>query len=212
MMLIYGRRTSINVQKVVWCLAELGKKEGRDYERIDAGLEYGINNSAEYLAMNPTGLVPTLVDGDFVLWESNAIVRYLAASADSPLFPADLKVRAWADRWMDWASATLWAELRVTFVGLTRTAEDKRDPVRIRAAFDSASGMLRILDQQLGKTRYCAGPQLTMGDVPLALAVQRWMGLAKRFPDQLGTRPHHADLERWYAEIAERPQFQASVP
>lgn len=211
MMQIYGRRTSINVQKVLWCLAELGKEEGRDYERIDAGLEHGINKSAEYLAMNPTGLVPTLVDGAFVLWESNAIVRYLAANADSPLFPADLKVRGSADRWMDWASATLWPELRVSFVGLTRTAEDKRDLARIKAAFDSASQMLRIPDQQLGKTQYCAGPELTVGDVPLALAVQRWMGLANRFPLQLGTRPHHAHLERWYAEIAERPQFRASI-
>lgn len=211
MMLIYGRLTSINVQKVVWCLAELGKEEGRDYERIDAGLEYGINDSAEYLAMNPTGLVPTLVDGDFVLWESNAIVRYLAAGAESPLFPADLKVRAWADRWMDWTSTTLWPELRVTFVGLTRTPEDKRDMARIRAAFDAAGEMLGILDQQLGKTRYCAGPHLTVGDIPLALTVQRWIGLAKRFPDQLGTRPHHAHVERWYAEIAERAQFRASI-
>jgi glutathione S-transferase len=210
MMLIYGRLTSINVQKVVWCLAELGKVEGRDYKRIDAGLEHGVNDSPEYLAMNPTGLVPTLVDGDFVLWESNAIVRYLAA--DSLLFPAaDPRLRASADRWMDWASATLWPDIRLAFIGLTRTAEDKRDMPRIKAAYDTGSETLRILDQQLGKTRYCTGPDLTVGDVPLALTVHRWVGLAKRFPQQLGTRPHLANLERWYAQIHERAQFRAAV-
>ena len=210
-MMLYGRLSSINVQKVAWCLNELGRVHGRDYERIDAGLHYGVNHSAEYLAMNPTGLVPTLVDGNFVLWESNAIVRYLAASANSPLFPADLQLRASADRWMDWASGTLWATLRETFVGLTRTAEDKRDLVRIKAAFDSASKMLVILDRQLGTSRYCAGSELTMGDIPLALTVHRWAGLADRFPQHLGTRPIYAHLERWYQGIAERPQFQASL-
>src|SRR5712664_2715965 len=104
MIKIYGRLSSINVQKVIWCLDELGQKEGVDYERIDAGLQFGVNKTDAYLKMNPNGLVPTLVDGDFVLWESNGIVRYLASHGghdDESLFPADLKIRADADRWMD---------------------------------------------------------------------------------------------------------------
>lgn len=210
MMLLYGRLTSINVQKVVWCLGELGRVEGRDYKRIDAGLTFGVNDTPEYLAMNPTGLVPTLVDGDFALWESNAIVRYLAA--DSPLFPAsNPQLRASADRWMEWATGTLWAAVRVTFVGMTRTPEDQRDMAAIKASFRSSNSLLAIADAQLAKSRYCTGPQLTAGDIPLALTVHRWRNLAERFAPALGERDAYTHLERWYREIAERPSFQASL-
>jgi glutathione S-transferase len=209
-MVIYGRRNSINVQKVTWCLAELGQVEGRDYQRIDAGLHHGVNDTDAYRELNPTGLVPTLVDGDFVLWESNTIVRYLAASAGSPLLPSDPKARALSERWMDW-SLTLWSTLRVTFLGLTRTPEAQQDMRAIRQAFDAASGMLAVPDRQLARSPFCAGAEFTVGDIPVALAVDRWLMLAERFAPQLGTRQTLPALEDWYRRIAASPAFQSSV-
>src|SRR6266404_1793325 len=125
---LYGRRSSINVQKVLWCLAELSLIEGRDFQRIDAGLQFGVVNTPEFLALNPNGLVPTLVDGDVVLWESNTIVRYLASSRGAgALLPVDPAARAEIERWMDWQLGTLWATLRVAFLGLTRVPEAERN-------------------------------------------------------------------------------------
>lgn len=82
MMRLWGRKSSINVQKVLWCLAELDLKESQDFERIDAGLQFGKNNTPEFLKMNPNGLVPTIEDGDLMLWESNTIMRYLVSQYD----------------------------------------------------------------------------------------------------------------------------------
>lgn len=209
-MVIYGRRNSINVQKVTWCLAELGQTEGRDYQRIDAGLHHGVNNTEAFRELNPNGLVPTLVDGDFVLWESNSIVRYLAASAGSPLLPTDPKLRALSERWMDW-SLSLWATLRITFLGLTRTPEAQQDMRAIKQAFDTASGLLAVPDKQLAQSAFCGGDEFTVGDIPIAVVTDRWLMLAERFATQLGPRQKHPALEEWYARIAARPAFQSSV-
>jgi hypothetical protein len=102
---IWGRANSVNVQKVLWCLAELDLA----YQRIDAGMAFGRNNEPGYLAMNPNGRVPTLVDGDLVLWESNAIMRYLALAyaPASPIYPAAPKQRAGVDSWLDWTLSTI---------------------------------------------------------------------------------------------------------
>jgi glutathione S-transferase len=102
---IWGRPNSVNVQKVLWCLSELELT----YERVDAGMQYGRNREADYLAMNPNGRIPTLVDGDYVLWESNSIMRYLcmAYGQPSPIYPQDAKGRAAVDRWLDWTLSTL---------------------------------------------------------------------------------------------------------
>ena len=101
---IWGRANSVNVQKVLWCLAELDLA----YERIDAGMQFGKNTEAPYLAMNPNGRVPTLVDGDYVLWESNSVMRYLcmAYGENSPIYPSQPKARASVDRWLDWTLST----------------------------------------------------------------------------------------------------------
>jgi glutathione S-transferase len=209
MMKIYGRKSSINVQKVLWCLAEMGRFEGRDYERIDAGLEFGVNDTPAYLKMNPMGLVPVLVEDDFVLWESNAIVRYLAACAsESGLCPSDLRVRAESDRWMDWASGTLWAVLRVAFLGLTRTAEDKRDMAAIAKAWEEGSNRLQILDNLFSDRAFCTGEKFTMGDVILGVTVHRWMSFGEKYADVLGSRRTYPSLEAWYQRIVLRPAFQ----
>lgn len=132
MLTIWGRANSVNVQKVLWCCEELGLA----YDRIDAGLQFGRNTEPDYLAMNPTGRVPTLVDGDFVLWESNAIIRYLAMQygPTSKLYPAEPKVRASADRWLDWSLSTLQPAERPVFWGYIRTNPADRDMAQLAAA------------------------------------------------------------------------------
>ena len=207
MMKIYGRLSSINVQKVIWCLEELGKKDGVDYERIDAGLQFGVNKTDAYLKMNPNGLVPTLVDGDYILWESNAIVRYLASLHGGSLFPADLKTRADADRWMDWSLVTLWPTLRVTFLGLTRTPKEQQDIPRIIKHYQDTTGLLQILEDLFADRAYCAGDQFTVGDITLALAVDRWVKLPASFPDVLGKLPELKSLMAWHRRVTERPAF-----
>ncbi|MDB5992132.1 MAG: glutathione S-transferase protein [Herbaspirillum sp.] len=207
MMKIYGRLSSINVQKVIWCLDELGKKEGVDYERIDAGLQFGVNKTDAYLKMNPNGLVPTLVDGDFVLWESNAIVRYLASLHGGSLFPADLKIRADADRWMDWTLVTLWPTLRVSFLGLTRTPKEQQDIPLIIKHYQDTTRLLQILEDLFAGRAYCAGEQFTVGDITLALAVDRWVKLPASFPDLLGELPELKSLMAWHRKVTARPAF-----
>lgn len=128
MMRLWGRKSSINVQKVLWCLAELGLKEGKDFERIDAWLHFGKNNTPEFLKTNPNGLVPTLEDGDMVLWESNTILRYLSSQYDKNWrFPKGIAAQYSSEKMMDWQLATLWPPLRTAFLGLTRTPEKDRD-------------------------------------------------------------------------------------
>lgn len=213
-MKIYGRMSSINVQKVTWCLGEMGLVPGRDYERVDAGLHFGVNNTDEYRAMTPTGLVPTLVEDDgYVLWESNAIVRYLVSTRDSgSLWPADARVRASADRWMDWSISDLWPALRVTFIGMTRTPEDKRDMKAIRAGYEEGSRLVGGLELYLQRHAFVAGNELTVGDIAAGVAVHRWFGMAEQFPDATGPRPEFAAVTDWYRNrIATRPAFQACL-
>ena len=132
MLKIWGRNNSVNVQKVLWCCEELAV----EYERIDAGGAFGIVNTPEYRRLNPNGLVPTIDDDGFVLWESHAIVRYLAAKHGAGFWPEDRRMRAEADQWMDWSQTTFWPAIRPLFMGLIRTAPEQRDarPSRIRAA------------------------------------------------------------------------------
>src|SRR3954452_19610327 len=141
---IWGRPNSVNVQKVLWCLAELDVP----YERIDAGMQFGRNNEADYLAMNPNGRIPTLVDGDFALWESNAIMRYLclAHGGETPLYPSTPRHRAAVERWLDWTLSTVQPIERPLFWGLVRTPPEQRDMIALQKAADDAAAMWRILD------------------------------------------------------------------
>jgi glutathione S-transferase len=201
MLTIWGRANSINVQKVLWCCAELDLP----YERIDAGGSYGVNNTPEYLAMNPNGLVPTIDDDGLVLWESNAIVRYLAAKHGAgSLFPHDFKERADADRWMDWQVTTLWAALRTLFWGYVRTAPEQRDMPALSAAQRSGEQALAILDRYLKDRAFVAGERFTMGDIPVGITVYRWFALPIE-------RPDFAHVGRWYTGLTERPGFRTHV-
>ena len=198
MLKIWGRRNSINVQKVVWCCAELGLQ----YERVDAGLAYGVNDTPEYKALNPNGLVPTIDDEGFVLWESHAIVRYLSRKHGSgTLWPSDARAAADADRWMEWYSTTLWPNVRPIFHNLVRTPADKRNMTEVEDARQKLTANLAILDEQLAGRENIAGNTFTVADIPVGVAAYRWFNL----PIERRSLPN---FERWYRRITERPAFQ----
>ena len=189
MLRIWGRLSSINVRKVVLCAQVLELP----FERIDAGLSYGVVNTPDYRAKNPNGLVPLLEDGDFTLWESNAIVRYLCAREASPLYPQDLQRRADAERWMDWQQTTLNPAGSPGFKQLIRTPEAQRDPAVIAASVAATEPLFAQLDEHLSRRPFMAGDALTMADIPIACEVHRWWGLPQ-------PRPAWPHLERWYAQ------------
>ena len=196
MLKIWGRLTSVNVQKVVWCADELGL----EYERIDAGGKYGVVNTPEYRAMNPNGLVPVIEHDGFVLWESNAIVRYLAARhGDSTLWPTDIRTRADADRWMDWQAVSLNPGIGPAFIQLVRTVPEKRDAAVIENARIDTEKKLAVLDAHLATREYVAGSAFTMGDIPLGCSLDRWFKLPLPMP-----REPHPHVERWYAQLCQR--------
>jgi glutathione S-transferase len=212
MMTLWGRRSSINVQKVLWVLAELDLKENVAFKQIDAGLHFGINKTPEYLKLNPNGLVPTLEDGDLVLWESNTIMRYLAKKYDAKkVFPSDLSSQAASEKWMDWQISTLWPALRIPFLGLTRIPEEERDYVAIKNAFQESNRLLGIFDSVLTNHLFCSGKQFNLGDIVLALCVKRWIMLSDQYPDKTGERAELKNIARWYDNICIHSQFTKAV-
>jgi glutathione S-transferase len=198
---IWGRSNSINVQKVLWCCGELDVS----YHRVDIGGPFGGTGEPEYLRLNPNGLVPTISDGGFVLWESNVIVRYLAARhGTGTLYPENLAKRADADRWMDWQMGTLWANFRPAFVGLIRTPPEKKDHAYTAAAIRKTAENLTILDAHLAARDYVTGPAFTMADIPLGATAYRWFRLDIE-------RPPMPNLEAWYERLCARAPYQATV-
>jgi glutathione S-transferase len=201
MLKIWGRNNSVNVQKVLWCCEEMGVK----YERIDAGGQFGVVNTPQYRALNPNGLVPTLEDGPFVLWESNAIVRYLTAKHSAgKMWPEDLKIRAEADKWMDWQCTTFWPAFRPLFWNLVRTPIDQRDEKAMEESRLRTAEVLGYLDAHLKHRTYLTGDELTMGDIPMGCAIWRWFGLQIERPEL----PH---LQRWFDNLRQRPAYQNMV-
>jgi glutathione S-transferase len=201
MLKIWGRKNSANVQKVMWAVGELGLP----HQHTDLAGAVGGNREPSYLALNPNGLVPTIQDGDFVLWESNAVVRYLSAKYGAgTLASADVETRARADQWMDWQLSVVAPAIFGLFWGLIRTPEDKRDLAAIAASKAQTTDAMKILDAQLGKTRFVAGEAFCMGDIPVAIVAHRFRQLV---PD----RPALPHLERWFGAIETRPAFQEHV-
>ena len=196
MLRIWGRVSSVNVQKVVWCADEIGLA----YERIDVGGKFGGNDTPEYLAMNPNGLVPVIDDAGFVLYESNAIVRYLAAKhAAGTLWPDDPRQRADADRWMEWQSTAYTPAMWGAFWQLIRTPGDQRDAKMVEASCAKTDKLSAILDTHLASRRFLCGDAFTAADIVNGCAAHRWLNL----PVERTPRPH---LERWYADLWSRPR------
>jgi glutathione S-transferase len=201
MLKIWGRNNSVNVQKVLWCCEEMGVK----YERIDAGGQFGVINTPQYRALNPNGLVPTIEDGPFVLWESNSIVRYLTAKhGPGKLWPEEPKTRAVADKWMDFMLTTFWPALRPLFWNLVRTPVDQRDPQAMEDSRLQTAEVLGYLDAHLKNRTYIAGDDLTMGDIPMGCGIWRWYGLQFE-------RPELPNLQRWFDNLRQRPAYQSVV-
>src|SRR5215470_10050041 len=200
MIRIWGRTTSSNVQKVMWAVGELGVP----HKRIDAGREFGRLDSAEYGALNPNRRIPTLQDGDVVLWESNVIVRYLAAKFGAgSLWPNDPGVRGVADQWMDWQQTALTPDMRTVFWGLVRPAEKKQHG-DLDAAVTSLKEIWGRLDAHLANRRFVAGDHLTMGDIPVGTLCYRYHALGiERAPLK--------NLEAWYERLTARAAFREHV-
>ncbi len=209
MIKLWGRTSSFNVQKVQWVLAELGLTEGKDYERIDAGLEYGINNTPEFLKINPNGLVPTIDHDGFVLWESSTVIRYLVAYFDpeGKIFTNDIKNKHSSQKWMDWHATTLWPILRHTFVGLTRTPEAKRNYELIRKSYEDSSKLLKMFEDALHGQDYCGGSKFHLGDMCLAVCVARWKLLAQDFPQHIGPKPDYPLIDAWMKRLLNNTKY-----
>ena len=198
MLKIWGRKNSINVQKVLWTCGELALP----FARVDAGLAFGVNDTPEYKAMNPNGLVPTIDDDGFILWESHAIVRYLARKHGmGKLLPQDAREAADADRWMEWYSTTLWPNVRPIFHNLVRTPPEKRNMGEVEEARKRLAANWCIVDAQLARNDYLAGKAFTIADIPMGVAAYRWFNLPIE-------RPAQANVERWYRRLTERPAFK----
>ena len=200
---IWGRTNSINVQKVMWAVGELKL----EHKRLDAGGAFGKTKDASYLAMNPNALVPTLVEEDgFVLWESNSIVRYLAAKYDKAgaLEPKNPKARALAGQWMDWQLSVANPAITPVFWQLVRTPVEQRDQKVIEAHTQKTIDAMAMLDTQLGKTAYVAGDVFCYGDIPVGCVCNRFVKLIKE-------RPSMPNLDRWFAKISSHQAFKDHV-
>jgi glutathione S-transferase len=197
---IWGRATSSNVMKVIWLCEEIALS----YERIDAGLSFGRTNTPEYRAMNPTGLVPTLEEDGFTLWESNAICRYLAGSDPSgeAVWPAEARARAMVDCWMDAQQTLLTRSQSMVFQGLIRKKPEERDMAAINAAMTEADRVWLMLQAQIERAGggYVCGPSLTLADIVWGVHVHRWFNMPV-------TRSDAPGLRAWYERLLSRPAY-----
>lgn len=203
MLKIWGRANSVNVQKLLWCCDELSLP----FERVDAGLQFGRVNDPDYRELNPNGQIPTLVDGTFVLWESNAILRYLAMQygAASSLYPADPKLRASIDRWLDWSLSTLVPAERPVFLTLVRTAPAERDMEALAANVKTLIARWKVIDGHLQGRFHLEGDRFTIADIVLGAFAKRWFGVEGI------ERPPMPSLQRWYQRLTQRAAFKKYI-
>lgn len=201
MLKILGRANSLNVQKVMWAVGELGLA----HERIDMGGAFGGLDTPAYGALNPNRKVPVLQDGDVSIWESNAIVRYLGARyGQGSLWPTDPGERSKADRWMDWILNSIMPDLTIAFWQTIRTAEDKRDHVAVAGAAERLGPIWALLDRHLADSGQVGGTELTVGDIPAGVAFNRYVQLPI-------ARPELPACARWLDGLKQRRPFQEHV-
>ena len=200
MIKVWGRLTASNVQKVMWCIDELGVA----HEHIHIPFGRAKEDPA-YLAINPNGRVPTIEEDGFILWESNSCVRYIAARFGAgSLWPTDPRVRADAERWMDWQLATLSEPSDTIFIGLVVKKQEQRDMAAIAAATKRLNELWTIVDKVLATRKFVAGNDLTIGDIPMGIAVHRWFTIPVE-------RDRHPNVEGWYSRLIDRPAFKKNV-
>lgn len=203
MITVWGRENSTNVKKVLWCLEELNLP----YRAIPAGGAFGITHDADYLAMNPNGLVPCLHDDaqGLTLWESNTIVRYLAAEyGEGLLWATRPATRATGEKWMDWAATALAGPHKGVFFSLVRQAPEERDAQLIEKSIAECRTLFTMLDTELARKKWLGGEAFGPGDIALGPIIYNLFSLNIEW-DNL---PH---LQRWYQQLTQRPAFQTKV-
>ncbi|MEB7916214.1 glutathione S-transferase family protein [Enterobacter mori] len=195
---ILGKTTSINVRKVLWTCEEAGL----EYQQEDYGSGFASTETDAFRALNPNAMVPVLIDGDFVLWESNAICRYLVRKAGRhTLLPAEPQACANVERWMDWQATEFNNAWRYVFPALGRKNPDFNDPRRIAAGIKEWNHCITILENQLQRTgAFAAGETFTLADVVLGLSVNRWKMTSFDKPDVPA-------IEAWFERLNQRPAF-----
>ncbi|EPU3933767.1 glutathione S-transferase family protein [Morganella morganii] len=201
MITVWGRKNSSNVKKVLWCLTELGLT----YQQKDAGGPFGGLDTPEYLAMNPNKTIPTYQDGEFILWESNAILSYLADKYDDgTLLPHNAEFRARAAQWMYWSDGSLFPYIKAMMGLLVRTPAEQRDPARVEELKQSLNHLIAMLNDDLAQRDYIAGNAFSIADMALAPLLYPWREVCHDRPDF----PH---IERWFARIETRPAYRDIV-
>jgi glutathione S-transferase len=200
MIKVWGRLTASNVQKVMWCVDELGVA----HEHIHIPFGRAKQDPA-YLAINPNGRVPTIEEDGFILWESNSCVRYIAARFGAgTLWPTDPRVRADAERWMEWQLTTLSEPTDTIFIGLVVKQREQRDMAAIAAATKRLNALWAVVDKVLATRKFVAGDDLTIGDIPMGIAAHRWFTIPVE-------RDRHPNVEGWYGRLIDRPAFKKNV-
>ncbi len=200
---VWGRKTSANVQALMWGIGELGL----EFERHDIGHIHGGNDTPEFLAMNPNGLVPVLRDGDNPpLWETGAILRYLANQyGAAPFWPSDPHARAQIDKWAEWAKINATRAFTVPiFWQVVRTAPSRQDPKAITQAIADFDAVLAIADAQLAKNAFLAGPDFTLADIQFGHILYRYY-------DMMIERPKRPHVERYYQALTARAAYREHV-
>ena len=200
MLSLYGRETSINVQKVAWALGELGLK----FDWIDRKGQIGSVDVEDYEKLNPARRIPTLVDNGLILNQSNSIVRYLASVHQGNLWLEDPGERAQADRWMEWQSTDLWADMTPTFWGLIRTPEEERNMSIIDHHIKNLATHYELLDKHLSNREFIVGDYFSMGDIPIGTGIYRYMSLPIE-------HPHLPNIDNWYGRLQDREVYRKYV-
>lgn len=199
-MIVWGRDTSINVQKVAWVLAETGLS----YEQIQAGGAFGGLKEQKYLAMNPNGRVPTLIDGELTLWESNAICRYLVDTYGGNLACDGAGEKAQADMWMEWFQSTVYTAFIAMFYQTVRLPTAERDATVLNNTLEKLHNAFQIAETTLSSHPYLTGERLTLADVPFGSCLYRYFTVEIQ-------RPNWPALEAYYARLVARPAYQEKV-
>lgn len=201
MITVWGRRSSINVQKVLWALGETGVK----FERETVGGSFGGNDTKEFKKLNPMGLVPVVKDGTLVLFESNAILRYVARRyGRGTILPRGYRALGLAERWVEWTQSTIAPSVGSVFMQKVRTAPDQADPKVIAQGTKQATAAFRLANRLLGKKPFVTGRHFTYGDIPLGAFYWRYRNLEI-------DRPPLPNLERWFEQLEERKAFRDYV-
>lgn len=199
--ILWGRANSANVQKAVWALEEVGEA----YDRRDAGGKFGGLDTPQFAAMNPNRLVPVLQHDGLTLWESHAIVRYVAARfGQATLWRDDIGERAIVDQWTDWSVSTFQPAWIGVFSNVVRTAPERHDREAIAAAMAKSIEAFKIMEAQLEKTPYLAGEAFSYADIVAGVSLYRWTTMEIE-------RPHMPAVAAWHARLAERPAFDKAV-